>query len=175
MSMKSLQVLSLASLVLFAVPVFAQGCASAVDETPAVDGGSVGDAAKTDAAVDAGRDAGRPTPDAAPPAPDACVPGPSIIGAGVPDAAIGTDAGGTVGACAGCILAACPSEVAACDAECECNVAANELFDCLNAGQSALVCGQQIAGAASPALQDLGGCAFAATQCRAPCGVGATP
>jgi hypothetical protein len=170
--MKSLQALSLSSLVLVAVPFFAQGCASAVDEAPAADAAVATDAAKADGSIDAGRDAGRPVPDAAPPAPDACVPGPSIVGAGVPDAAIGTDAGGTVGACAACILAACPNEVAACDAECECNVAANELFDCLNAGQSALVCGQQISGGASPALQDVGSCAFAATQCRAPCGVG---
>jgi hypothetical protein len=170
--MKSLQVLSWSSLVLFAVPLFAQGCASTVDATPAADAAVATDATKPDAATDAGRDAGRPVQDAAPAAPDACVPGPSIVDAGIPDAAIGTDAGGNVGQCAACILAACPSEIAACDAECECNLAANDLFDCLNAGQSALVCGQQIAGGASPALQDLGACAFAATQCRTPCGVG---
>lgn len=170
--MKSLQILSLSSLVLLAVPFLAQGCASTVGDSGTADAAAATDAAKSDAAADASRDAGRPTQDAAPAAPDACVPGPSIVDAGVPDAAIGTDAGGTVGACAACVIAACPSELAACDAECECNVAANELFDCLNAGQSALVCGQQIAGGASPALQDLGSCAFAATQCRAPCGVG---
>ena len=170
--MKSLQALSLASLLLLTAPVFTQGCASTVGEASAADAAVATDASKTDAAADASRDAGRPTQDATPPAPDACVPGPSIVDAGVPDAAIGTDGGGTVGACAACVIAACPSELAACDAECECNLAANELFDCLNAGQSALVCGQQIAGGASPALQDLGSCAFAATQCRAPCGVG---
>lgn len=178
--MKTLQVLSLSALALAALPLFAVGCgASTVDESPAADA-SAPDAARTDASatdaarvdaasvVDAGRDAGR---DAAAPVDASCTPGPSILDAGVPDAAITAD-GGSAGACASCIQSACPAEVAACDAECECNLAANDLFGCLNSGQSAFACAQQIGASSSPALQGLGQCAFGATQCRTPCGIG---
>jgi hypothetical protein len=172
--MKTLQLLSVSALALAGLSLLAVGCgASTVDESPAADA-AVADAAREDAAVpDAGRvdasspDAGR---DAAAPVDASCVPGPSILDAGVPDAAISAD-GGNTGACATCIQSACPAEVAACDAECECNLAANDLFACLNSGQSAFACAQQIGVGSSPALQGLGQCALGATQCRTPCGI----
>jgi hypothetical protein len=176
--MKTLQLLSLSALALAGSSIFALGCgASTVDEAASPDA-SAADAARTDASADGGRadaslaDAGirdAAVRDAAPAIDASCTPGPSILDSGVPDAALPD--GGNTGACAACIVAACPAEVAACDAECECNVAANELFTCLNSGQSVFACAQQGGVTASPALQNIGQCAFGATQCRTPCGV----
>ncbi len=154
------------------------GCGGVVDEA------KPGDAAVREATVDAAapppdagvpdanRPDGRPAPrDVGGPVQDACVPGPSIMDAGIPDAAVSAD-GGNTAACAACVAVACPSEVAACDAECVCNVAANQLFACLATGQSAVGCAQQVGFLSSPALQALGTCVLGAQQCRAACGVG---
>lgn len=172
--MKTLQLLSVSALALVGLPLLAVGCgASTVDEAPAADA-SATDAARVDAAVTDAARADASSPDAAreaaAPVDASCVPGPSILDAGVPDAAISAD-GGTTGACAACVQSACPAEVAACDAECECNLAANELFACLNSGQPAFACAQQIGAGGSPALQGLGQCALGARQCFTPCGV----
>jgi hypothetical protein len=173
--MKTSTALSFA-LLLASLPVVAAGCgASTVEESASADASAAVDASRADSGAGSSIDGGA-RPDAAPrdagPAPTdaSCTPGPSILDAGVPDAAISAD-GGTTGACAACIVAACPTEVAACDSECECNLAANDLFTCLNSGQSAIACGQQIGAVNSPALQAVGQCAFTATQCRTPCGV----
>jgi len=177
--MKALQLVSLSALVALSLPLVAVGCGSTVDATPSVADAAV-DAAPvaTDAAkVDAAKVDAAPVVDsAAPPVVDAggCVPGPSINDASVPDAALTND-GGSAGACAACVASACPAEVAACDADCECNVAANELFTCLGSGQSAFTCAQQIQQSNSPALQSLGQCALGARQCRSLCGLGGLP
>jgi len=174
--MKAISLVSLSALVAVALPFVALGCGFMVVDTVAasadaapVDSGKV-DAAKVDAAgaVDAAApavDAGQPEPDAS-----GCVPGPSISDASVPDAALTND-GGSAAMCASCVATACPAEVADCDAECECNVAANELFTCLGSGQSAFACAQQIGQSSSPALQNLGQCVLGAQECRQPCGI----
>jgi hypothetical protein len=64
----------------------------------------------------------------------------------LPDASL-DDAGDTISTCIQCILTNCPTQVAACNSDCVCNVAVQKFIQCVADGTDggALTCGTKLA------------------------------
>ena len=82
------------------------------------------------------------------------------------------DAGASVGTCLACTKASCGTQLAACNADCDCKNVVAGFFDCIQTpGGSLLGCAMGLGSNAS--AQSLGLCVY--TGCKSACGVATRP